>query len=124
MCVLSVREGVSVDLVVHPSTGNSQLKMGEGVSGGPLGLGLALTHREKVKVRFFQYFFMIDLNCIPSFGPTPGVWSHSIILGSRWLRALCPRCIKRFNVVPVKPAVGAYPSPLHHPIHPAVMLVV
>ena len=82
VCVLSLRECFSVDLGIHPSRGNSQLKMGEFTDqNGCEGPGGDQLHREKVKVRFSIFWGMFELSCIPSFGPTPGVWSHSIILG-------------------------------------------
>ena len=80
---------VSVDLGIHPSRGNSQLKMGQFTAqNGFWGCGGDQLHREKVEVRVSHFMGVFELSLIPSFGPTPGVWSHSIIFGSRWLRAL------------------------------------
>ena len=54
-----------------------------------MGVGVTNYIGRKSKSDFF-FFWMSELSFIPSFGPTPGVWSHSIIFGGWWLRALRP----------------------------------
>ena len=91
VCVLSLRnlrECCSVDLGIHPSRGNSQLKIGQFTYQNGCGVPGVTNYIGRKSKSGFLFFWMVELSFIPSFGPTPGVWSHSIIFGGWWLRAV------------------------------------